>query len=301
MIGPTAWSDGESARMTLPIERIEVPNPGSVMGEQPTNAYLVGSRDLVVIDPGSEAGAELVFQAVTARVGARVRALVLTHAHPDHAAATRELRQRFGCPVMLHPTERVIAPTCLSWNDVDVPLHDGQVIALPEGDLHVIETPGHSPGHVSLWHPAGRILLAGDLISGNGTVAIIPPHGTIRAYLASLERVRALEPRRILPGHGPEIAEPLHLIDAYVARRLHREQQIREALLAGPKSVDQLVSELYTDIQPQFRRAAMLTVLAHLEKLRDQGEVVLDDIDPLQASWRSIAPPGSPAPPAHRS
>jgi len=274
--------------MTLRIEPIEIPNSGTVMGDQPTNAYLVGSRELIIIDPGSEAGIELISRAVAARAGARVRHLVLTHAHPDHASGASALRQRLGCTVMLHPAELVIARVLLSWNEFDTPLHDGQIIALPEGHLQVIETPGHSPGHVCLWDPVGRVLFAGDLVSGNGTVAIIPPHGTVAAYLSSLERVRALGPTRILPGHGPVITEPLRVIDEYIARRLHREQQIREALLVRPMTVEQLVSELYPDIQPQFRRAAALTVVAHLQKLRDQGEVAPDDDEALQSTWRSV-------------
>lgn len=275
----------------LPIERIEVPNPAAMMGDQPTNAYLVGSRELLIVDPGSEAGVEIVSQAVAARADARVRAIVLTHGHPDHAAAAAELRRQLGCALMLHPKERPILRDFLRWEDVDLELEDGLTLSVPEGTLTVIETPGHSPGHVALWDAAGRALLAGDLFSGNGTVAIIPPHGSVVAYLDSLERVRALGPERVLPGHGPEITDPGRVIDEYVARRLRREQQIREALDARPKTIEELVSELYPDILPQFRRAAALTVLAHLEKLRQQGEVVPESEDAWHARWRRVSAP----------
>lgn len=275
----------------LLIERIEVPNPAAMMGDQPTNAYLVGSRELLIVDPGSDAGVELVHQAVAARPGASVRAIVLTHGHPDHVAAAGELRRLFGCPVMLHPKERPILRGFLHSDEVDAELHEGMRITLPEGSLTVIETPGHSPGHVALWDAAGRTLLAGDLFSGNGTVAIIPPHGSMLAYLDSLRRVRELGPRRILPGHGPEISDPERVIDEYIARRLQREQQIREALASRPMTIEALVSELYPDVLPQFRRAAAATVLAHLEKLRDQGEVAPDSEDNWHARWRRVRIP----------
>lgn len=275
----------------LPIERIEVPNPAAMMGDQPTNAYLVGSRELLIVDPGSDAGVEHVHQAVAARPGASVRAIVLTHGHPDHVAAAGELRRRFGCPVMLHPKERPILRGFLHSDEVDEELREGMPITLPDGSLTVIETPGHSPGHVALWDAAGRTLLAGDLFSGNGTVAIIPPHGSVLAYLDSLRRVRELGPRRILPGHGPEITDPERVIDEYIARRLQREQQIREALASRPMTIEELVSELYPDILPQFRRAGAATVLAHLEKLRDQGEILPESEDAWRARWRRVRIP----------
>ena len=275
-------------REPVPIECIEVPNPAAMMGDQPTNAYLVGSKELLIVDPGSEAGVDLVSRAVASRAAARVRAIVLTHGHPDHVAAAGELRRRFGCPIMLHPEEQPILRGFLRWEEVDVELHDGMRIDLPEGTLEVIETPGHSPGHVALWEPVGRSLLAGDLFSGNGTVAIIPPHGSMRAYLQSLHRARSLAPRRILPGHGPEITDPERVIGEYIARRLQREAQIREALASGPMTIDELVTELYPDILPQFRRAGAATVLAHLEKLRDQGEVEPDGEEIWHATWRRV-------------
>lgn len=275
----------------LPIERVEVPNPREMMGDQETNCYLVGTREVVIVDPGSPEGVEVVSRTLASRGNPPVIAIVLTHGHPDHVAAAGELRRRLECPVMLHPADRPILRSFLPWDAIDQELADGVVITLPEGSLTVVETPGHSPGHVALWDEAGKTLLAGDLFSGNGTVAIIYPYGSMRAYLESLYRVRALRPRRILPGHGPEISAPERVIADYIERRLHREQQIRTLLGSAPLTVDELVSTLYPDVLPQFRRAAAATVLAHLQKLGEEGEVEPLGEDAWHCRWRALSLP----------
>src|SRR5207237_9859430 len=88
-------------------------------------------------------------------------------------------------------------------------------------------------------------------ILGFGTSVIAPPEGDVSAYLASLERLKALPMQRIAPGHGPLIDEPRAKIDEYIEHRLMRERQIVEQLNSGPKSGDELVQATYAGVAPR--------------------------------------------------
>jgi glyoxylase-like metal-dependent hydrolase (beta-lactamase superfamily II) len=89
---------------------------------------------------------------------------------------------------------------------VDEPLRDGQILPLGEADWQVVGTPGHTPGHLSLWQPDERLLVVGDALSnydvGWVNLALDGPDATSTA-LASVHRLADLAPRVILPAHGP--------------------------------------------------------------------------------------------------
>jgi glyoxylase-like metal-dependent hydrolase (beta-lactamase superfamily II) len=106
-----------------------------------------------------------------------------------------------------------------------------------------------------------------------GTTVMIPAGrgGGLRAYLASLERLSALRPARIFPGHGPVIEDPLALIDEYQHHRRLRDAQVSACLREGLTDPDAIVVRIYPDLIPQLRPAARATVEAHIEKLREDG------------------------------
>ncbi len=97
--------------------------------------------------------------------------------------------------------------------------------------------------------------------------------GSLRDYLASLRRVRALAPRRLLPGHGPIVNDPAALVDEYLAHREAREQQILAAIHAGARTPDEIVDRVYKGLTDALRPAAAESVAAHLIKLREDGRL----------------------------
>ena len=111
-----------------------------------------------------------------------------------------------------------------------------------------------------------------DLARREGTI-VIPARkgGDLRAYLASLRRIRDLAPRRLLPGHGPIIDNPVELVDQYIAHREQREQQILKAILDGARTVEEIVRRVYPALPASLSDAAADSVRAHLVKLRDEG------------------------------
>jgi glyoxylase-like metal-dependent hydrolase (beta-lactamase superfamily II) len=97
--------------------------------------------------------------------------------------------------------------------------------------------------------------------------------GDLAAYLDSLERVRALRPSRLLPGHGPIIEDPQTLIDGYLRHRAERDRQILAAIEGREQTVGQLAAAIYKGLPPMLEAAAIETVLAHLLKLQQEGRV----------------------------
>jgi glyoxylase-like metal-dependent hydrolase (beta-lactamase superfamily II) len=266
------------------IEVIAVPNDG-VMSDQPTNATIIGTDEVIIVDPGDQPGVAVIQEALARRGTVRVAAIVLTHGHHDHSLAAPALKRTFACPILLNPAERPILPRALDWSEIDRPLTGGMTLSVDGVRLEAIDTPGHSPGHVALYEPASRTLIAGDLVSGHGTVGIFPPHGKMSEYFASLERAQRLGARTIVPGHGPTLTQPPDLFAQYIERRTTREREIYAAVAQGPATIEEMLPGLYPDVSPQFRRAAAATILAHLEKLREEGRVAPDGDNPFVARW----------------
>jgi glyoxylase-like metal-dependent hydrolase (beta-lactamase superfamily II) len=145
-------------------------------------------------------------------------------------------------------------------------LSDGQQIHAGDATLTVIYTPGHAADHVCFWNEASRELYAGDMLVQGSTVMI--PAGTgggLRAYLASLERIAALAPARVFPGHGPVISDALGLIAEYIEHRRLRHRQVAACLANGIHDADEIVTRVYPDLVPALRPAARATIEAHLE------------------------------------
>lgn len=257
------------------------------MSDQPTNGCIVGTNEVFLVDPGDEVGADIFLDALAQRGNPPVKAIVLTHSHPDHAIAAARLKQELGCPVMLNPKERPILEHFkgLTWDQIDQELRGGMTIEVDGGRLEAYDTPGHSPGHVSLLEPESGTLIAGDLVSGHGTVGIFPPLGKMQEYFDSLRLAKSLNPSTVIPGHGPIQTDPAGLFDQYIERRSNREREIYEVLKSGPAKIEKIVELLYPDVLPHFRRAAGATVLAHLIKLEGEGAVRCDGEDQFEGTW----------------
>ena len=149
-------------------------------------------------------------------------------------------------------------------------LADGDTVRAGDGRLTALHTPGHAPDHLCFWDAERRHLYAGDMVQA-GTTVMIPfgRGGNLRHYLGSLERLVALRPERIFPGHGAVIDRPVELLTAYLEHRRARERQIVECLENGIRTVDAIVRRLYPSLDPALAQPARLTVEAHLEKLRE--------------------------------
>jgi glyoxylase-like metal-dependent hydrolase (beta-lactamase superfamily II) len=233
--------------------RAENPSPMTLDG---TNTYVVEGW---VIDPGPAMYEHV--RAAYEAAGGRLDGIVLTHGHFDHADAAPMLAERAGGVPVLRPGEG-----------------DGA------GPFEAVATPGHSPDSVCLlWR---GVCFTGDTVLGAGSVFISPGEGSLSAYLDSLRRLRALDLEAICPGHGPVVWDPAGKLDEYLEHRLERERKLVAALDAGARTRDELLDRAWDDVEWDdagwLRRAASLTLEAHLEKLREEGRAPPDVEVPSQ-------------------
>jgi glyoxylase-like metal-dependent hydrolase (beta-lactamase superfamily II) len=243
------------------------PNP-SLMTGPGTNTYLIGEDAVAVVDPGPDLAQHV--EAIIAAVrdaGGQIVASLVTHAHPDHLPAAYRLREQIGAPIFGHPD----IPS------VDHPLRDGSAVTVESLHLVAYETPGHADEHLCFWLRSEKLLFCGDLIAGVGTVVLSETPGSLIRYMASLQRVEALGPSTILPGHGPIVADGLAKIREYLAHRAQRDQQIVDVLRSGPATVDTLVERIYVDTPPGLYAMAVRNVRAHLDRLSALGRVAVSD------------------------
>ena len=244
--------------------RILAPNP-SVFTGPGTNTYLVGIDEIVVIDPGPADDAHL--DAIVGCGGDRIRWIVCTHTHEDHAPGVAGLKERTGAEVLAFGNRDGLK--------VDRRIGDGYTIDATEFRLQAMHTPGHASNHLCYYLPEERMLFTGDHIMDGSTVVIRPPDGDMAAYLESLAKVRAIKRlRSIAPGHGRLIENPYEVIDWYIEHRQVREQAIYDALARhGTAKIDDLVPEVYADVDEERQKIARHSMHAHLIKLAAEGKV----------------------------
>jgi hydroxyacylglutathione hydrolase len=234
-------------------------NASEWTGPTGNNTWLIPGAVPALVDAGVGAPSHLV-ALEHALAGAQLAALLLTHGHSDHVKGVPAILERW--------------PSAVVRGEQFQPLRDGEPVAAGDGHLRAIHTPGHAVDHFCFFDDASGDLFGGDLARAGGTVVIPANHGgDLIDYLASLRRVEALRPRRLLPGHGPIVDDVPALVAQYVAHREAREAQIVEALRAGAATPDAIVDRVYQSLRPALVRAAQESVLAHLIKLQREERV----------------------------
>lgn len=256
---------GVASALSPMVRRIVCANP-SVMTGPGTNTYLVGIDEIAVIDPGPDDPVHL--DAIAGCGGDRIRWILLTHTHEDHAPGTKGLQERTGAEVLGYATK---LPDGLR---VDRSLQDRDVVEATEYRLQALHTPGHASDHLCFLLQEERTLFTGDHIMEGSTVVVAPPDGDMSAYLASLEGLKRIRPplKAIAPGHGHVIEDPYKVIDGYISHRQEREQEVVDALeAAGKATIGELVQTIYAEVPVDLHPIAAYSVWAHLRKLSDDG------------------------------
>ncbi|MBO6776915.1 MAG: MBL fold metallo-hydrolase [Marinibacterium sp.] len=277
---------GPAEHLAPGLRRIVAPNP-SPMTYRGTNTYLVGERELAVIDPGPVHPEHLEAILAALTPGQTISHIIVTHTHLDHSPLARPLAEATGAPVLAFGDAKAgrskvmedLAQGGLAGGGegIDTRFVPDQVVA--DGDhingdgweLEVIHTPGHIGNHIALgW---SDICFTADHVMGWASSLVSPPDGDLTEFMASCARLQARDWSVFHPGHGAPITDPAARLHWLIDHRRSRETAILTALSDGPATARALAERIYTETPPALLGAAERNVFAHLVDLHGRTEV----------------------------
>ena len=138
-----------------------------VVGQMAANCYVIyDGKEAIVIDPGDDG------QYILSKIGVPLVAIIATHGHSDHVTAAFEVQTALVAPFYIHARDifflnRMNVPRTNPPPTVTKTLSDGDILPL---GLHVIHTPGHTPGSITLYQPKSKIAFVGDVLFADGAV-----------------------------------------------------------------------------------------------------------------------------------
>lgn len=277
---------GEVQEIADGLRGLIAPNAGP-MTHWGTNTFLIGTRNVAVIDPGPDDPAH---HAAIRRAlgGARVSHVFVTHAHLDHSPMARRIAAENGAPVLAfgpasagrREVMRALVDAGLAGGGEgvdsgfapDETLADGDVVATEEWRLEVLHTPGHFAGHLAFrWE---EHVFSGDHVMDWSSSLVSPPDGDLSEFMATSRRLREIGGATFLPAHGGALHDPVDRLDWLIAHREAREAAILNALTGTPRTIPDIARSVYADVPRPMLPAAERNVFAHLIDLTERNLVV---------------------------
>ncbi|MCY4335146.1 MAG: MBL fold metallo-hydrolase [Litoreibacter sp.] len=284
---------GKAEKLAPGIRRVLAPNP-SPMTYRGTNTYLIGTRDIAVIDPGppDEAHLKAILEALEGHQ--RISHIFVTHSHIDHSPLGMVLAQFTGARVHAFGSSRAGRADIMSSfgklgggegiDETFLPDIEMKHLDCVEGSdwrLRALHTPGHLGNHLCFeldWEAdfSGHVF-TGDLVMGWATSIVSPPDGHLTDFMSSLRVLQERDGHSTYhPGHGAQIDDPLGRVSDLAQHRLNREAQILHALSTREGSAADIAARIYVDVDPNLLPAAARNVLAHLIDLSSRNKVISD-------------------------
>jgi len=273
---------GRIERLSPIVQRVIAPNPGPFTFTG-TCTYIVGDRDMIVIDPGPDdlAHRDLIMKAIGT---SRLNAILVTHTHRDHSPLAKTLKTFTSVTLMgcgPHQLARALNDGEINPLDAssdydyqpDRILNDNDHIHFGDIEIQVVATPGHTINHLAFALINEKALFSGDHVMGWSTSIVAPPDGAMQPYLRSLEKLIARDDQVYYPGHGEAVRNPSRFVPQLLAHRRLRETSILDSVREGVETIPELVKKLYRGLDPRLYGAAGLSVFAHLEDLVSRGLV----------------------------
>jgi len=262
-----------------------------------TGTYIIGERQVAVIDPGPDLADHLAALLAALR-GESVTHILITHTHLDHSPAAAALKRATGAKTYgygRHGSGRAedragIGGVTEEGGDhgfvPDIELREGDAIEGPGWHLTAVETPGHTSNHLCFALDEEKTLFSGDHVMGWSTSVITPPDGDMSAYMRSLDKLLRREDALYWPTHGPAIPEPKPYVRTFIAHRRERRAEILKRIAAGDETIAAIVEHVYVGLDPRLKLAAGRSVLAHLIELVEEGSVASDGPPQSDARYR---------------
>ena len=256
-----------------------------------TRTYILGTENLIVIDPGPNSEAHL--SSIMKYIGKRkVTDILLTHSHIDHSPLSRQLKTETGARIIGFGSadeartsfmKKLSSSLDLGGEEgidkdlvLDKKVVEKQLLKLNNYNIEVVHTPGHLSNHICFSLKERKTLFSGDHVMGWATTLISPPDGDLGSFMNSLEKLSAREEVIYYPGHGKSLKEPRKMVLAQIKHRRDREKQILNSVSKISRTPAEIVDEVYHDLNPMLKAAAIRNVLAHLIDLYERDKVSTD-------------------------
>jgi glyoxylase-like metal-dependent hydrolase (beta-lactamase superfamily II) len=271
-----------------PYAKLELLEPGiaRVLAHNPsaftyygTQTYLIGDRQVAVIDPGPDLPEHL--DALEKAIGGRaVAAIMCTHTHRDHSPGASPLAAITGAPIIgcAALALETVGPRADAAFDgdyePDLTLSHGDEVEVDGKRIVAVATPGHTSNHLCFAYEGA--LLTGDHVMGWSTTVVVPPDGDMADYMRSLDKLRSRDDRVYFPAHGPPVTDPARYVRHLVGHRMQREKQILTLVGEQPRPIPDIVANAYPGLDSRLVVAAGGSVFAHLLDLERRGLVERD-------------------------
>ena len=277
------------------VRAIAADNPGPHTFKG-TVSYIVGGRQVAIIDPGPDDAAHVAALLDAVR-GETVTHIFVTHTHRDHSPAAARIKAATGAQVLAQGPHRLARP--LHTGEIrrldasadmdfrpDVALADGDSVSGRGWTLQAVTTPGHTANHMAFAFKDANLLFAGDHVMAWSTTIVAPPDGAMADYMASLHKLAQRSEPLYLSGHGAPVREAPRYVQYLIRHRQAREASILHRLGKGEADIPTIVRAIYIGLDPRLVGSAALSVLAHLEELVARGAVTTEGPPSISGAYR---------------
>mgnify|MGYP001424087992 FL=1 len=273
------------------LMRLTAPNP-SPMTSTGTNTYILGRKELLIIDPGpnSEAHLRNIMEVIPKYT--KVTHILITHSHLDHSGLAPKLSKILNAPTLAFGTAlaglsndmKSICKMGLTSENFGIDtefvpdhfLEDEEKISSLEWEVVAHHTPGHLSNHICYQYLDK--LFTGDHIMEWSTSVISPPEGDVSQFINSCEKIYNLHCEKFYPGHGIPVENPSERIAELIEHRKKREIEILNFLKNRDATISQITKNIYFNIDQNLLSVASRNVKAHLVDLIIKKQVTVDDI-----------------------
>jgi glyoxylase-like metal-dependent hydrolase (beta-lactamase superfamily II) len=292
---------GTSVKLQDGLIRLTAPNP-SPMTYNGTNTYILGKKELIIIDPGPNSQSHLHNLIETIPPKSKVTHILITHSHLDHSELAPDLSRILDAPTFAYGKAldgqskqmNNLVKMGLKYEAIGVDhsfkpdyfLMDQEKLVSSEWEIIAHHTPGHLSNHICYQY--FDYLFTGDHIMDWSTSVISSPEGDISQFMNSCKKLCKLHWKKFYPGHGFPVESPNKRLIELMHHRMTREAEIINILRETEATISQITKSVYFDINKNLITVASRNVKAHLIDLIIKKQVQVDDISSDNALFSLI-------------
>tara|TARA_Y100000590_G_scaffold425866_2_gene534287 strand:+ start:4979 stop:5788 length:810 start_codon:yes stop_codon:yes gene_type:complete len=247
----------------MKIKKITAKNPG-LTTYQGTNTYIIGDKNLIIIDPGPYIETHLA-NIINYIADRKVDFIIFTHHHQDHVGLLNILQEATNSKILIGEKQKKFI------KDIGINIRENIIffknqIAHKSLDIIPYHTPGHASDHYCFQLP-NKAIFTGDHIMGWSTTMIRHPDGNMEKYIKSIKKIRDCCNEKLLPGHGEEVLDGVGRCDFLIRHRNIRREQIINALKNSELNLEQITNYVYNKINPALKKYAKYNVESSIVEL----------------------------------